>query len=94
MINLRVKSRRKYVMAMLKAIDLSAGRVGNSCYVNSCTRTAGLRCIKTFEKVNIIKFDPFNRDHVLKVQNRARFGEVIRNMNIFIKSRESKVTND
>ena len=70
--------RRRYVAAMIRAIDLAADRTHLSMYVFKQTRSAGLRTIRDFERVNRIAFDPFNRAHGNEVSGMARFGECVR----------------
>jgi len=54
-------NRRKYVRAMLKAINKARQ---NHFEGESASKTDGLRVIRRFEKVNKIKFDPFNSLHI------------------------------
>lgn len=53
--------RRKYIKAMLEAIDDARTSVWTESH--RTTRANGLRAIRTFERVNGIKFDPFNESH-------------------------------
>jgi hypothetical protein len=57
--------KRKYITAMLEAIDDARTSTWNPHHVT--TRTNGLRAIKTFERVNGIAFDPFSESHRFKV---------------------------
>ena len=70
--------RRRYVRAMLRAIDAAAGRPDPGPWVNSCSRASGLRVIRDFEQVNGCDFDPFRAGHVLRVSNMARFRNILR----------------
>ena len=71
---------RRYVRAMLRAINAASDLPDPHPYVNSCTRTAGLRVIRDFERVNAIEFDPFNSQHVDKVAGMARFRNCVHPM--------------
>ena len=57
--------KRKYIKAMLEAIDGARTSVWNESH--RTTRTNGLRAIKTFERVNGVAFNPFDESHLLKV---------------------------
>lgn len=83
------KKRFAYRQAMMKAIRLASDLEGFSMYVNSPSHAAGLRCIKVFEEVNGITFDPFNSSHVLHVTGMARFGNIVRT-NKLIKEKFNK----
>lgn len=54
--------------AMMKAIRLAARETS---LFKGTTLTNGLRCIRTFERVNGIKFDPKNRAHLRTVDGMA-----------------------
>ncbi|MEM9422482.1 MAG: hypothetical protein AAF986_08260 [Pseudomonadota bacterium] len=72
------RKRTKHREAMMHAIDIAAGRKGNSSYVSAMSRAAGLRVIRLFEEVNGIVFDPFNGLHLSHVTDSARFNELLR----------------
>ena len=57
--------RQKYVRAMLKAIHEAGGGDFDRIYQSS--RTDGLRAIKSFERVNKTRFNPFSEWHVYTV---------------------------
>ena len=61
------RARRRYVKAMLKAIK----KARHNCWDedNPAPMTDGLRVIRTFERVNGIKFDPFDEQHVYMVSS-------------------------
>ena len=61
------RQRRRYVKAMLKAIDKARHNCWNED--NPAPMTDGLRVIRTFERVNGIKFDPFDEQHVYMVSS-------------------------
>ena len=56
------RQRRKYVKAMLKAINKAREPVWN--FDKPVSKTYGLRVIRRFEKVNRTRFDPFDSLHV------------------------------
>ena len=72
----------RFRRAKLWAIDKAAGRIGYSMYENKSSRSAGLRTLLDFERVNGIEFNPFNNDHVLAVSDMARFGSILRKAEI------------
>lgn len=61
--------RKKFVKAMLKAIDVARDPVWIG--EDRVSRTMGLRVIKRFERVNNCAFDPFNDYHVELVHGHA-----------------------
>jgi len=65
------RKRRKYVRAMFKAIEAARrpGRLFRNADRGSVAD--GLRVIKDFERVNEIKFDPFDSYHVDKISGMA-----------------------
>jgi hypothetical protein len=54
-----------YRRAMMRAIDIARTDVFDSNY--RASKTDGLRAIRTFERINNIDFDPFDKTHILKV---------------------------
>lgn len=64
-------NRKRYVKAMLKAIDKARVSVwvGGRTY----SKTFGLRVIKRFQKVNKTMFDPFNKYHVDLITGHAEY---------------------
>lgn len=78
------RSRKKYVKAMLKAID--AARSESSGPKRKFSKTDGLRVIKRFEKVNNIAFDPFNIHHVDIVSGWGWNESMLRSLKKFFKN--------
>ena len=56
--------------SMLRAIDKCRQGYGS---MKTTTRQAGLRCIREFERINGITFDPFNSGHVDTVKGMGPF---------------------
>ena len=54
-----------YRKAMMRAINLAAQETS---LFKGTTRANGLRCIRTFERVNGVAFDPFNDSHLRTVR--------------------------
>ena len=74
-VSMKSFKRIRYVRAMMKAIKLSCkdiltGRVTSKTY--------GLRCIRTFERVNDVVFDPFDKSHVDCISGMANHEEFFR----------------
>lgn len=64
------KERQRYRRAMSKAIDTCVH--GSALFnVKGVGTTDALRCIRTFERVNGISFDPFNERHVDHIRGMA-----------------------
>lgn len=77
------KRSKKYIQAMLKAVDIAAfgfGGKSGSMYLNHPPRTSGLRTIKDFEKINGVAFDPFNSTHLLHVAGMGRHSDLFRRL--------------
>lgn len=62
-------NRKRYIRAMLKAIDSARQPVWIGEKVQS--KTNGLRVIRRFEKVNKCTFNPFDDYHVLLISGHA-----------------------
>lgn len=71
-----------YVFMMLRAINKARYNV---LVKGITTKTNGLRCIKTFEEVNNIKFDPFCSEHVDKVAGMGNYEDLFRKINLLLK---------
>lgn len=52
--------RRRYVKAMLAALDRCRNGLG---MMKDTTRSRALYCIREFEQINGVTFDPFNSYH-------------------------------
>ena len=74
------RQRRRYVAAMLKAIDAAADRPVPFMHAIPMSRAEGLRAIRYFEQVNGVTFDPLDGAHVRAVTGMARYGRIIRLM--------------
>ncbi len=58
-------NRRRYVRAMLNAIDKA--RTNQWDPANPVSKADGLRVIRDFERINQVEFNPFDRQHVERV---------------------------
>jgi len=67
-----------YRYKMLKAIDLARQPIWDFNKLES--KTNGLRVIKRFERVNKVKFDPFNNDHLDLIYGNASNESFFRSM--------------
>jgi hypothetical protein len=62
--------RQKYVDAMFKAMEICKKKTALFSS-KGVTNTDALRCFRSFEKVNGIKFDPFNSSHIDVIRGNA-----------------------
>lgn len=46
--------------------------------MRDASKAAGLRCIREFERINEVDFDPFDANHRFTISGMAPFGEAIR----------------
>lgn len=70
--------RRRYRKAMLTAIE----QARHNTMMKTATKASGLRCIREFEKINGVDFDPFDRSHVFTVSGMAPFCQLFRHLRI------------
>jgi hypothetical protein len=64
-----VGERQHYVKGMMRAIDKA--RNPSLIYDKRFSKTDGLRVIRSFERVNEIPFDPYNKTHLLYISRMA-----------------------
>ena len=80
--------RWRYVRAMMKAIDKA--RTPVFICEKQESKTNGLRVIKRFERINGLKFDPFNKDHVGAVYGNASHESFFRKAGFILKGAVSE----
>lgn len=78
-----INKRNSYIKAMLKAINLARSE---SSLNPKSSMTDGLRVIRRFEKINNIKFDPFNKTHLNKIAYNGSHESFFRSMKILFKN--------
>lgn len=71
---------RRYVRAMLKAIDVAREPVWD--FDVRASRTDGLRVIRRFERVNGTRFDPFNETHLEAVAGNGSHENFLRRFDL------------
>ena len=76
MICLFLSKEKRYKAAMMRAIDIARDPIVDFYVMQS--KTDGLRVIRTFEDVNNITFDPFNRRHLDCIRGKAVHENFIR----------------
>ena len=72
------RKRLRYRRAMLKAIKTTS----KGGLFRACNKAGGLRAIRLFEKLNNIKFDPFNNYHISHMKGKGAIGASIRAVKI------------
>jgi len=79
-------SRKRYVKYMFKAIKKCMGK----CILfnnDGVTKSDALRCIRRFEIVNSVSFDPFNKEHVELITGMALHARFFRQARLAMKER-------
>ncbi len=75
--------RKKYVYAMLKAVDKARSPVW--AFEQQESKTNGLRVIRRFERVNKTTFNPFDKSHINWIHGHASTESLSRKLAFIIK---------
>lgn len=74
---IRYMRRKIYVWRMLRAMEAARE---SRIFVNKASRTDALHCIRIFERVNAVEFDPSDSSHIQTISGMANYAALHRGL--------------